>query len=558
VIPAAGEPADLDGRRPLGALKDLLDQALFSAGLGAQAVLAVRGRFGLGAWPPLSGDRPLGQRVPVERRRRPSGLSDRRLRQIVDGAMRALDESLPARPGSHEVPQRLMPDPALSAWFLDEVAVPERAATLRRAVADAMAFASSAGLPADDRLLDELTTYLATRVEAESTESRNAGTSRARAFVALALWNIVGRRPSLPTILESASSGTQHPPADLILTDEWGDVLSSRPSTDVIARACAEALETQARDREMANVMVDLLLGSLSRNPLLGNSATATILRTAVRVRAADEDPVVFGLVRQLMSHSRASWLTIDALQAAVKVASAFGIFDLADELCNVSLAITDQQFAIPEGTDLRIEQAEHRLWGLHQRTATLRRRFEAGDSLGKLPAALLWADEVERSFAQVLERRMGGAPGRATEAWGYYFAIRRAELRVVAAWTSPVRRGQQAEAAATALVQAEGIAERAGSPASELVPAIKVQLLLAVLRKDLDAVAEGLWGLHRAGWPLRRGVAPIVAIVNGTTPARWPPPLGDLLREIDYLERQPGWKPQVLPRARRPAMNGR
>src|SRR5262249_20187187 len=98
IIAEPGEPADIDGYRPLGQVRDLLDDLVLSSALSVQSKLTMRARFGLAAWPTLRSPRPLGRRVPADRVRGRGGLKARRLRQIVDEALRHLDEVGSPRP----------------------------------------------------------------------------------------------------------------------------------------------------------------------------------------------------------------------------------------------------------------------------------------------------------------------------------------------------------------------------------------------------------------------------------------------------------------------------
>ena len=101
----------------------------------------------------------------------------------------------------------------------------------------------------------------------------------------------------------------------------------------------------------------------------LGNAAGATILRTVIRVRAVDQDPTVLGLVRVATEGHRRAWQTVDAAQAAVRVASGHRLYWRADELCRWVDDALLTGIDLPAGRVRKVEDAEFRLWNLHQRT---------------------------------------------------------------------------------------------------------------------------------------------------------------------------------------------
>lgn len=548
VLPGPGERADADGVRPLGAVKELLDGLVADAPLDVQQRVAVRAAFGLSGWPAERGGRPLGRRVPAQRLRGRPGIERRRLHAIVASAFEILDGQHVLRPADVEVPAGLVPDPANASWL--QASQGERLAIFDRMIEDALSFASVSGAGGDaERLLVELRAYQAAH-EANGWEPRNRpfGTSRARAVASVALW--ARTRPGTPVlVLEPAATGAACPPDGLVSSDPWvGRLLAGDRTSTVIEHAAQVARAAAESDRSTAATVTDLLLGGDPANRhRLGPSAAATILRTAVRVRAVDEDPTVLGLARYALHHYPTHWQTVDALQTAVRVASAYRQYRLALELCALAdRAAADPELVVLAGRDRRLERDEFRLWTLHQRTATLRRALETGTSDRTL-AALRLADQAQSELDRILDQRTRGAPGDAQPVWAYYFHLRRGELHHLAGLHQP---GHLAASRAAAN-EAAAVASHHGFSDTQRVPLVKLRLTDAIVHRELDEAVDRLWQLHRTGWPVGR-------ILPNLTPAlehrfgRPPTEITSALEQIADTERAPGWNPIADARAGR------
>jgi len=109
VVAAPGEPADPDGLRPMGAVRDLLLELIAIAGLDERERTAVCVRFGLVEYPASDPVRRLSLRLPVLRERGGDGLGEHRLSQLVTSAVRSLDWAILDRellpPGERAVAQ---------------------------------------------------------------------------------------------------------------------------------------------------------------------------------------------------------------------------------------------------------------------------------------------------------------------------------------------------------------------------------------------------------------------------------------------------------------------
>jgi hypothetical protein len=326
-----------------------------------------------------------------------------------------------------------------------------------------------------------------------------------------------------------------------------GSFLAGDWSDEVVLPACAAVLELARRDTPSANVAADLLLAAYgnSAERRLSEVAKAAVLRTAVRVRAGEDDPTAVDLAQRAYTDRPLNWLTVDTMQAAVKVASAHGCYRLADDLCNQTAAILSEQFQIQPGRELEGERTEYALFLHHQRSGTARRRLDDGGGPEDLRRAFLEHDAAQRECELAFERAAAGAPGDVDERWRFYLAVRGAELRLITLRRQYVGNVEQRLRIVDALIdQAGRIATRKSFAELEFVPLIKVQLNKALTEDDTEVAIDGLRRLHALGWPLTRTLPDILSISQPTTlRKRAPKVLREAVDEVAAAERDPSWR---------------
>lgn len=544
--------AEADGTRPLGAVRQRIEELVVVAGLGRQERIAVTGTFGLREYPLIAAQRPLALRVPRRRSREaPTGaesaLRPRQIRAITATAIARLDCALTLGGGDHATEEGVacspMPEPADAPWFRRRVAPSERLARLLVAIDDARIFVAASGAegPAADRMLGEIDRYQRALEDRRPGASRPLGRSPARAVISLCLWDLLATPPGLPASL-APSLGLLHPPDGFhIAHASVAALLAGDRSDEMLLAACAHARALDDSDRPGARIVADLLLGALaleSRRP--SDAAAAEIVRTAVRLRSSDEDPTVLALARYASQRWPRSWRTIDALQGAVPVASALGRFDVADVFCHEVDRTLRTPFAVPGGRDRRTESVEYALWNAHQRSGTLRRRVEAGAPLLVLEQARRLNVEAASRLEWLLGSAAGSlAPGDATAGWAFHLIVRGAELAMMAAAIDPTG----ASRAPTMVARARAVAREEGVTGRALVPLIKLDLLLALGVRDYGAAVAHLWRLHELGWPLRRTVGGIAALVDSPgARERAPASLAEPVLAIATMEAGAAW----------------
>lgn len=239
-----------------------------------------------------------------------------------------------------------------------------------------------------------------------------------------------------------------------------------------------------------------------------------------MRVRSRDEDPIAIHLSKLAATNYPPDAIGIDALLAAVKVASAWGWYATADDLCDQADRLNAMSFAIPDNRRIELERLEFEFWSTHQRTATARRRVDAGD-VSPLRRGLELVEQQHRILDELLA--IPGDIGRdASEKWAYWALTRQAELLLGV----PEEHGRRRErlGAAERLVQAaETVATDNSFGAVQMVPTIKARLQLALAQRDTDEAVERLQDLAAVGWPMHRSVPTVAAAlddsVNSTLP---------------------------------------
>lgn len=554
------DAAEADGSRPLGAVRDLLEELFLRARLDRQQSIALRATYGLSEYPAADTERPLRLRVPRQRarstgkRREEEALAARRLRGIIEKAIALLDLTVAAgnlsRPASREARASPLPEPATAPWFCRRVSLAKRPSLIRTAIDHARLFVVVSGVEGETvgRVLEDLEGYKAAIDRAGCEPRRPLGRSRARALVGLCLWELT-RLTSRSRRLAPPTTGLLYPPDRIQIADASVSAFVAGDRTDeVVLAACAAARSLAGHDRRGARVVADLLIGACIGDPArrLSDEATATIVQTVVRVRAGDEDPSAVALAWYAHSRWPNRWQTIDAIMAAVPAASAAGSFEVADELCDAVDRMLRRPFLIPSGRDLRIERVEYALWNAHQRSGTLRRRVETGERNGQIVLATRHNVAATRYLGQLLgpdlQRR---GPGDATASWAFHLLVRRAELDLMAQdRESPdgVPRHMKA-----AVARARRVADENGIDGSARIPLIKLDLLVALGERDGPTAAEHLLQLHQLRWPLRRTIAPVAVLVDN--PRDWqgaPPELVDAVLSVAAMQADPGWPAAV------------
>ncbi len=555
VVADPGEMSEEGGLRPLGAVRALLLELIATSALDERERFVVCARFGLTEYPAAQPARQLRHRLPMLRERTGDGVGERQLRHLTVTALRALDRGLAeagqGRPSDRPVAAAPVDDPATAAWFSARVPEAAQRMVFERAVNAARVFAAIAGVDAEvARVLEEIDAYHADVVSgAWPPPVLRRGRSRARALVSLALWDLT--RDSVPDIpVDPARTGIVREPSTSsvsIVSAPLGMFLAGNWSDEVVLQACTSVVELAKRDRAAAATACDLLLGGYGGRgkQRLSADAGAAVLRTAVRIRAHDVDPTAVALARQAYADRPRHWQTIATLQAAVKVASAYGCYDVADELCDLTDSILAEGFRVPVGRELEVERTEYRLFTHYQRTGTLRRRLSDGAGLSELERALAEQHAAERDYDLAYHNAETGAPNDVTDRWRFFLAVRAAELRLIV-----LQRRSSGRDLATRLDRIDPLLEGAWALAAqeqfgpvEYVPVIKVALTKALVEGDANHAVELLHELHRLGWPLDRTTPEIVAVSQPTLRReRAPHLLRDAVDEVAALEREPSW----------------
>jgi len=552
VVAAPGEPADVDGFRPLGAVRDLLLEAMALARLTERERVALGVRFGLVEYPAAEPVRRLADRLTMLRRRGGDGLSEHRVSQLVTSAVRSLDRIIVERglmrPGADRVYARPVADPALAEWFRSRVPASAQPWLFERAVEEASVFAAIAGVDDEVRaVLFEIDAYHADAAEGPwPPVPRRRGRSRARALVSIALWNLVGSQAwrALPA---SAQTGMLRQPSTVPVGSAVGRFLAGDRGDEVVSEACAAAAAVAVRDRTAARVICDVLLGVCGRENggRVSDDAEAQIVATAVRLRAGDDDPTAVALARNAYVARPENWWTVVALQSAVKVASAHGCYEVAEELCALADRVLAGRFSLPEGRELEAERVEFELFTHHQRSATLRRRLQDGAGLTDLERARREQLLAERACERAFELAARGVPGDATVRWLWFLTIRAGELRLIQLRRSETVSGLRLRRLDELIERARSLAaiERLG--ARDFVPLIKVELDAALAASEYARATELLYRLHELGWPLARTVPDILAISQPTPRrAEVPKQLRDAVDDVAAAQRDPTWGP--------------
>jgi hypothetical protein len=564
VLAEPGEASEAGGLRPLGEVRELLRELIDTAELGERERFVVCARFGLTEYPAANPVRQLRHRLSMVRERGGDGASERQLRHLTLSAIQALDRTIVdrglSRPGERPVDAGPVDDPATASWFRSRVSVDEQEAVFERAVHEARVFACLAGLSDEvTRVLDEIDAYHAEAVVGlwPPRADRRLGRSRARALVSLALWDLIYRDTATSVALEPARTGILREPSTsvAVVADSLGSFLAGDWSDEVVLPACEAVLALAGQDRTAASIACDLLLGAYGTRGKrrLSDIAEATVLRTAVQLRAGDADPTAVALALRAYADRPLHWQTVDSLQKAVKVASAYGCFRVADDLCDRVDAILAEPFRVAEDRILEIDRVEWQLFTHHQRSGTLRRRLDEGAGLAELKRALAEQDAAERNCERAYENAQAGAPNDVTDRWNFFLAVRAAELRLIG--LKKLSSGPSLTAHLSvldpALDRAADVAERERYSGVEYVPLIKVHLAIALAANDLQRAAELLRELHKLGWPLARTLPEIVAIYQPTPRrARAPHPLCEAVDEVAGAQREPSWKAAVADRA--------
>ncbi|HEY8548290.1 MAG TPA: hypothetical protein VIL36_24695 [Acidimicrobiales bacterium] len=557
VVAGPGEPADRKGLRPLGAVVERLLDLVDAAGLTPQERAVLGARAGLTEYPARRPARPLGLRVPTQRRRRSGdGVCSRRLRDVYEQAVAKLDRHLAThprpdragstpRPDARPVPAGLVPDPALDPWFTGLVDAPDQQRRLLlRAVESARAFVAASGLSRHlDGPLGELDAYEQSLVTGPGwPRTCSVGRSRAHALVGVALWGLLSDRRRDVGVEAATRSGRWQVPAGFrpaTASAALGRLLAGEVDEETAVAACDDTLRCERVDHASAVIMADLLLGCYAQHhERLGDDAGASLLRTVVRVRSIDEDPTSLSLLRLLVERHPRTWQAVDAAQQAVPVAAGHQMHRRAEEIHRWVERTLQGAFRLLPGRVRRVEVAEFRLWNLYQRLGAYERRLDLGEpSRPLLTDALRLAGRLEARLDQVLVLNQTEGPGDAVPEWRFHVKLRAAELRLIALH----RHGDQAPAACRHAVEdvraAEGVLVDCGLTGHTVH---RVRLLTAKLRAALvlgkhEAACQLAQAIARAGWPIAR--TPLFAHGFGLRrPDDLPPPVREaalaLLRE--------------------------
>lgn len=544
VTPTSSDPTDSDGLLPLGVVRDRLLHLIEHADLTAQERTVVLARSGLSEYPVHSPSRPLGQRIPVQRRRKPGGLGDRRLRALFERAIARLDDAGVIRPGPASVIARPVPDPAQAPWFTARVPEADRLRVVEEALEVARSFVSLPGFSSDtEGPLRDLDAYAARMRARGELGQRPTGRSRAHALIGLCAWDLTASEQTGNRMAEAAGSGrVAAPPEFTHASEALGRILAGSATSQIVLTACEEPLELAKTDRESADVVADLLLGFFrSHSSRIGPNAGSTLLRAVIRIRAANEDPTALTLARRAIAQYPLRWQTVDAAQAAVRVASAHRLFRRAHQLCSYVDAALVDGITLPEGRERLVEDAEYGFWNLHQRSATIRRELDLEPTPRSLRLALEVVAEVDRAQDRVLLLNNTVAAGDAAPSWAYYVDVRAAEVHL--SGSAALGESDQAghlRAARTRAERARRVARAVFADHASLIPLTKVELRESLIVQDEARAIHLLWELHGVGWPLARSL-PAVRDASVGSDTSLPRSVVSTIREIARLEQLPG-----------------
>lgn len=578
VLAGPGESADPGGVRPLGAVRAALLAAIDGCGLAAddprrQAVGAV---WGLTEWPERDVARPLVRRIPAQRRRlgpdgQPRELSYERVGQLARAALVELATVDRPHPGADDCRAGPVTHPVTAPWFAAAVADLSRSqvsALIAEGFDWVRLFLTRTGTTrATAALLDELDRFQAYQLGNRVTRRRGGrppGRSHLRALLSIGLWEVL--RPSrVPShrhrlvLVEPdtpvTAYGVARPPphftavaavvAQLILGDRSGPVLS---------QCCDEARRLASSDSASAAVVADLLLGCYSQ---AGPDNAADILQTAVQLRSDAEDWTALALAQLCYHHHPHSYRTVNALQHAVKVATAHSRWSVAYHMLQQIGSILREGPRFPPDRHPEVETVEFELWTIHQRTGTERRLLhEAGTNIADrwLRETVLRSQRALACLEQALTLNQKVASGDATELWRHTLLVRQAELAIVLAdrLTSTDRQGW--------LRRADRILDQARAMWREFpqldptaVAMVKAELSLAISSGEDRHAAELLTHLHQHHrWPVHRTVPEVVDAAAGRPGRQVGPVLQDRIQDVLAHERDTDWTPAVDPTNRR------
>lgn len=545
--------------RPLGQVRRSLLKLVEEASLSERERGILEMRFGLTEYPATRPRRQLRYRVMPLRERNRDGLTPHRLSQLATSAIRKLDAALAERPlgaASQAAVAGPVPDPLVAPWFADEVTDPEKRLQLfELAVHAAREFASVSGIGNEvEEVLVEIDEYHAIAREAWP-NAPGRSRSRARALVSVALWDIVRNPPRPSAAIPSRTGMARRPASVAVVPQPVGAFLAGDWSDPNVLAACRAITDLARHNGELAvaEVCASLLLHAYeSRGKRrLSEQAAAAVLRTAVRVRATDDDPTAVELARRMYVDRPHDWQTVDTLQAAVKVASAYGCYTIADELCDLADEVLSEPFGVPAGREIEVERIEYQQFTHHQRSGTLRRRLQDGGPVDALMRrAILQNDAALRHFKRACELAQAGLPGDASDnagRWAFFQTVRTAELRLI--WLEHriagdvFRRGLQN--VDELIAQGGEIAAAEKFTDLQYAPLIKVSLAKALLEDEIDEAIAKLIQLHELRWPIGRSVLAVLEISQPTAKRqRAPSRLRDAVDAVAAEQRSDEWHP--------------
>lgn len=574
VLAAAGEPAESDGTRPLGAVRRALLDAIEAAGLGdddarRQALCAV---WGLTEWPDHRVGRPAVWRVTTQRRRydrdgRLRELSRERVGQLAKSALSILNDAEPERPGGQACSAGPVAEPTTAPWFAMAVADFSQkhvGAIVAEGLDWARLFISRTGTTGPAAaILDDLERYAFHRLRSSTSEvsGRPVVRSHIRALLGIGMWEVLrtGRHRShglLPTIeAPVADFGIARPPRRLtVVAPVVAQMMGGDRDGAVLSQCCDEVLRLADVDRASAVAVADLLLGCYGK---VGPGTAARILEVAVKLRADSEDWTAVALAEICQRDHPLSYRAVSAMQYAVKVASGHARWSVARRLLDLISSSLQAGIAVPANRDPEGETIEYVLWTIHQQTGTARRLFQeigGGIAIRAIRGAIGRSQRALACLDRALALNDSTATGDATEQWRHPLLVRQAELAIVLA-----DQGGRSDQAVW-LRRADSVLDRArvlcGSfPELDATSAamVKAELSLAISVGDEQQAVELITALHEHyRWPVHRMVPEIVDIASGRPNSR----IGSLLRErtceLVALERAPSWTPAVDPTYRR------
>jgi hypothetical protein len=541
----AGWVNDVDGnQRPPGEVRDLLHTLMVRARLDSRERRALELRFGLSEYPGTERELPVGLRLPAVRTHA-DGLSVDQVRRIVRGALSKVDAVCAPRPGSAVTLKRAA-EPATAAWF-QVVPFEDRAVLLRDAVDQARRFVVAGGFSRETlAIFSELAAY-EERLVRDGPAAGAHGRSRARALVSLCLWEIVLKR-QVASLAPTAGALLRAPGSLLVDNVAIGWFIAGDYSEATLLETC-RALGTL--EQGTARLVSALLLAVYPEagDRLVSREAGAAILEAVVRVRAEDDDPLAVALAYRAFKAEPHHCRTIGTLQAAVKVASAYGRYEIADHLCQLAERIIAKAFIVRPGRELTVERGEYSVFVHHQRSGTLRRRFELDGAAQRFVAgARAESDAAWRALETAYSPYERGELSDFTPRWPFYLAVRRVEIECAAATLTSnlAERKRHLIRAASELSTAARLRHAAGLEGVNQMPIIKAHLHYALACNDDDAASVALLDLHELGWPLTRTV-PVVGRIQQQTWRGTPfPRLSETIAEVAAAQSAPDWRPAV------------